>query len=111
MIKIGVAGVGQFGKNHARILEKSEFCNLIGIYDKDPAQLKKTASELQVKAFDSYEILLSQVEAVVIVVTTSFHYEMAKMALEKECIHLLKNRSHRNYGRRKNSLIWLKSRI
>jgi len=83
MLKIGVAGVGKFGKNHARILMKSELCDMIGVYDKDPAQLKKTALDLQVKAFDSYEKLLNKIEAIVIVVTTSFHYEMAKMALEK----------------------------
>ena len=83
MIKIGVAGVGQFGKNHARILKKSGQCDLIGIYDNNTDHLKKTASELKVRAFDSYENLLLKIEAIVIVVTTSFHYEMAKMALEK----------------------------
>ncbi len=83
MLKIGVAGVGQFGKNHARILRKSELCELCGIYDKDSKQLQKIAAELQIKAFASYEELLSHVDAVVIVVTTSFHYEMAKTALNK----------------------------
>ncbi len=81
MIKIGVAGVGKFGRNHARILSRYEKCSMVGIFDKDEKVCRQVAEELDVRAFISYEELLSEVDAIVIVVTTSFHYEFGKTAL------------------------------
>ena len=83
MLKIGIIGVGRFGKNHARILAKNENCELIGIYDKNTKKAARIAAELNTFAFAKAEELLNRIEAVVIVVTTTFHYEIAKSALIK----------------------------
>jgi len=83
MLKIGVIGVGRFGKNHARILANNPACELVGIYDKKIKTAAKVATELETFAFADLDELLEKIDAVVIVVTTTFHYEIAKKALLK----------------------------
>ncbi|MBA22562.1 MAG: oxidoreductase [Flavobacteriales bacterium] len=85
-LKVGVLGAGHLGKIHLRLLEESEFYDLVGFYDSD----KKTANELAKKegylAFEAIEDLLSEVEVVDVVTPTPFHHEMA--------IHCLKAKKH-----------------
>ncbi|MDP8232422.1 MAG: Gfo/Idh/MocA family oxidoreductase, partial [Candidatus Zophobacter franzmannii] len=82
MLKIGVVGVGHLGRHHARILSTLSNCTMIGIYDKDPKRSKEIAKEFNLASFTSYEDLLNNVDAVDIAVTTTYHYELAKIALE-----------------------------
>ena len=81
-LKVGVLGAGHLGKIHLRLLEESEFYDLIGFYDSD----KKTADELSKKdgyvAFETIEDLLSEVEVVDIVTPTPYHHEMAVRCLK-----------------------------
>jgi predicted dehydrogenase len=83
MLKIGVIGVGSLGQHHARIFKSIEGCELVGIYDKKEERAKEIADKLSLKAFPSYEALLDSVEAIDIAATTSYHYTLAKQALEK----------------------------
>jgi len=83
MLKIGVVGAGHLGKIHInQIKEVNEF-QLIGFFDSDLETSKKVSDELGVKAFDSYDELISAVDAVDIVTPTISHYEIAKLALQK----------------------------
>jgi len=82
MINIGIAGVGQFGQNHARILKNSSFCNFVGIYDKNMDRASEIASRIDSKYFENLELLLSKIDALAIVVTTISHYEIAKKAIQ-----------------------------
>ncbi|MCL2064713.1 MAG: Gfo/Idh/MocA family oxidoreductase [Candidatus Cloacimonetes bacterium] len=85
MLKIGVVGVGHLGKHHARIFSELENCQLVGIYDKIPERAKEIATQYGVLSFKSYEEMLSVVDAVDVAATTTYHFDLAKPALEKGC--------------------------
>ncbi|MCD4818515.1 MAG: Gfo/Idh/MocA family oxidoreductase [Candidatus Cloacimonetes bacterium] len=82
MINIGIAGVGQFGQNHARILQNCPICNFVGIFDKNMKRASEIANRIGSKYFNDIESLLSQIDALAIVVTTISHYDLAKKAIE-----------------------------
>ncbi len=83
MLKVGIVGVGQFGQNHARILQKSDKCEFVGIYDKDQKRANEVAQRIDSKSFPDFDSLLDDCNALVNVVTTISHYELSKKALEK----------------------------
>jgi len=83
MIRIGVVGVGQFGQNHARILRNSDFCEFAGFYDINSKRAKEISEKIDAKAFNSFDELIADCEALVVVVTTVSHFELAKKALAK----------------------------
>jgi len=83
MIRIGVVGVGQFGQNHARILNESSCCEFVGLYDKNRKRAEEIASKLGARSFKSFDELISNCDALVNVVTTISHFDLAKKALEK----------------------------
>jgi predicted dehydrogenase len=85
MLRVGVVGVGHLGKHHARIFSTIENCKLVGIYDKVTDRATEIASLYNTTAFQSYEELLENVDAVDIAATTTYHYDLAKPALEKGC--------------------------
>jgi len=83
MLKVGIVGVGQFGQNHARILNKSTKCNFKGLYDKDKKRAEEISSKLNVKSFKDFDSLLYEIDVLFIVVTTISHFELAERALKK----------------------------
>ncbi len=83
MLKIGVVGVGHLGQHHVRIFKGIPGCKLVGIYDKNEQRAAEIADKYEVKVYSEYEKLLNDVDAIDIVVTTSYHYKLAKTALEK----------------------------
>ncbi|MDD3050664.1 MAG: Gfo/Idh/MocA family oxidoreductase [Candidatus Cloacimonetes bacterium] len=83
MVKVGVAGVGHLGQHHARIFNSIKNCELVGVYDRDAERAALIAEKNNVKAFNSFEELLSKIDAVDIAATTTVHYELAKIALEQ----------------------------
>jgi len=83
MIKVGVVGVGHLGRHHARVFSGIKNCKLIGVYDNQPERAQEVASEYGTKAFPTYQGLLEQVDAVDVAATTTFHYELAKLALQQ----------------------------
>jgi predicted dehydrogenase len=85
MLKIGVVGVGHLGRHHARVFSQMENCELVGIHDKVFERAQEIANLYNVKAYESYEDLLDAVDAVDIAATTTWHYDLAKPALLKNC--------------------------
>jgi len=83
MLKVGIVGVGQFGQNHARILNESDKCNFVGLFDKDKKRAEEIASRLKTKSFASFESLLDEIDVLFNVVTTISHFELAKKALRR----------------------------
>ena len=61
---------------------------LVGFYESDRIRSAKVASELRARVFDSLPALLDEIDAAVIVVPTSAHFDVAREALERG-IHLL----------------------
>jgi predicted dehydrogenase len=86
-LNIGLAGCGHLGSIHAKLLSKlcaeNENYSFAGVYDIDSGKAEKISSEYGVKSFDSLEKLLNNINTLVIVTTTSTHFEIAKHALDK----------------------------
>ncbi|NJD23146.1 MAG: Gfo/Idh/MocA family oxidoreductase [Melioribacter sp.] len=82
-VKVGVIGTGHLGKIHTKLFKEVANCELMGIYDRDSGCAKQVASEFKVKSFEDPDKLLDEIDAVDIVATTSAHYELVKLALEK----------------------------
>ena len=62
MLKVGVIGAGHLGKIHIKLLKESKRYNLIGFYDSDSSNSKKVSEELSCRFFDSFELLLVEVD-------------------------------------------------
>jgi len=82
MLKVGIVGVGQFGQNHARILSQSDKCEFVGLHDKDKKRAKEISTKLNCKSFHNFDELIADCDALIIVVTTISHFDLAKKALE-----------------------------
>lgn len=74
MVKIGVIGIGKWGKNHLRSLSEID-CDLVGISDVD-IKKKQLAEERGIEFFEDYTKLLEKVDAVTVATPTDLHYEV-----------------------------------
>ncbi len=83
LIKVGVAGVGAMGKNHARVLSALAGAKLTAIYDVDKARAEELAETYQTKAMTSLEEFAQAVDAAAVAVPTVAHREVAGFLLEK----------------------------
>jgi len=79
-LKVGIAGVGRWGKNIIRNLW--EMGSAVAVYDPDPDRLAAALKDRPgLTATSSYNDLLSQVDAVAIATPAIMHFEMARQAL------------------------------
>lgn len=82
MIRVGVVGVGNMGRNHARVyheLMREGFgVELVGVADKDPGRARAVAEAYGTRAYTDYRDLLREgVDAVSIAVPTRLHRDVA----------------------------------
>lgn len=82
-LRVGVIGVGHLGKAHIANFKEIKLAELVGIFDIDSEKTKKNAYDYKIKPFDSFKSMLKEIDAVSIVVPTSFHYEIAIGALNE----------------------------
>lgn len=87
-IKVAVIGVGQLGQHHARIYAEMSEIELVGVVDVDYKKAKKIARRCKTQAFDNYESVSGQIEAVNIAVPTPLHFQLGSYFLDKG-IHCL----------------------
>jgi len=83
MLKVGVLGAGHLGKIHLRLLNESKKYELIGFYDPDAINAKKTQDEFGYTYIDNINTLIDQVDVVDIVTPTLSHFDCAKKSIEK----------------------------
>ncbi|MDL2312774.1 Gfo/Idh/MocA family oxidoreductase [Bacteroidales bacterium OttesenSCG-928-B11] len=83
MKRIAVFGVGHLGTIHCKCIQQIEGLELVGIYDPDQEKSRKIAEEFGVTAYENPEMLIAAVDLVDIVTTTSMHFAMGKMAIER----------------------------
>lgn len=76
-MKAGVIGVGYLGKYHAQKYKAMDGVELVGVADIDPDAAQAVAKENDCLAFADYRELLKLVDAVSVVVPTSYHYAVA----------------------------------
>ena len=81
-MSVAVIGVGEHGKRHAHALRRVEGAELAGVYDQRQDRAAALAAELGVKAFKTLEETLAAVKAVSIVIPTTDHAAVARLAME-----------------------------
>jgi predicted dehydrogenase len=88
-LRIGVIGVGSFGRNHARIYrdlqsDPSQNVKLIGVVDADFALAQSVANEFGTSAFHSVaDLIQAGVQAASVAVPTAAHRDIARQLMEK----------------------------
>lgn len=84
IIKMGVVGVGNMGSYHCQKLKGIKNVDFVGVFDADFEKTSTLAKKLSVIAFDNYQALLQNVDAVIIAVPTKFHFNLVEEAIQKE---------------------------
>jgi inositol 2-dehydrogenase len=83
-VRLGVAGLGRMGRQHAENLARSPSVELIRVVDADEEVARAAGEELGVEWSTRYDDLLgdSEIEGVVLVTPTALHAEMIGRAAE-----------------------------
>ena len=84
-IQIGVVGTGHLGNFHLKQLKGIPHFTIAGLFDSDPIRAMEMSKRYDVESFFSVRDLLQKAEAISIVTPTSYHYEIANLALDKGC--------------------------
>ncbi len=79
-MRIGVVGTGHLGKIHLKCLNSTPF-TLQGVFDIDAKTANEAAGIYQTQAFSSYQELLKEIDAVIVVADTTSHYDLSVNAL------------------------------
>lgn len=87
-MRVGVVGLGNMGRNHARIYSSMSECNLTAVADVDAEVAKLVGDQYKVESFTDYKLMVNKVDAVSIAVPTSLHYEVASFFI-KNGVHCL----------------------
>ncbi len=83
MVRVAVIGVGQIGKEHARIYASLPHARLVGVADRDRSRGEAVAARYGVPYFADYHHLFDQVEAVSVAVPTESHCAITCEFLEQ----------------------------
>jgi len=87
-IRVGVVGVGAFGRHHARHYALQPGAELTAIADTDMARARQVAADLGGEAFADHRALIGRVDAVSIAVPASRHAEIAGVFVDAG-VHVL----------------------
>ena len=82
-VKVGVAGVGHMGKEHARIYAEMAEAELVGVHDSNPETARKIAAKCRTRAFASLAEMVEAVDAASIVTPTMTHLAIAEPFLRR----------------------------
>lgn len=88
VLKVGVVGTGNMGRNHVRVLSTMAECELVGCYDLHAESAREQAERYGIIAFESAEALYGAVDVVHVVVPSFLHKEYAVAAAQAGC-HVL----------------------
>jgi predicted dehydrogenase len=86
-LNIGLIGCGHLGSIHAKLL--NYLCSLdndfsfSGVFDINKERAGRISLEHNVKSFDTFEQLLDNIDTLIVAATTSSHFEIAKLAIDK----------------------------
>ncbi len=82
-MRVAVIGVGNMGKNHARVYYELSDVELVAVADISP-KAKEIAKKYRCKYYKNYEEMVKKErpDAVSIAVPTSLHYKVAKTCIE-----------------------------
>jgi len=81
---VGVIGVGNMGRNHARIYSELKSVDSLGLFDVNAAAAKALAEKHGATAYPTIEELLDNCDAVSVVVPTQFHAAVVGQVFAKK---------------------------
>ena len=87
-LRVGVVGIGHMGQHHARVYKEMSNVEVTALADNDENTLLEVADRLGINSYSDYKELFDKVDAVSIVVPTTFHYDISREFLEHG-IHVL----------------------
>lgn len=87
-LRMGVIGVGNMGRHHARILSLIKDIELVGVSDINLERGIEIASRYRTRFFENYLELFPHVDAVCVAVPTRLHYQVGLDCLQAG-IHVL----------------------
>ncbi|MFI5175687.1 MAG: Gfo/Idh/MocA family protein [Terriglobia bacterium] len=82
-LRIAVIGVGSLGQHHVRIYSQMPDIELVGVADTDFARAEEVALAHHTRAFDHFEKLFGQVDAVSLAVPTLDHASLGVQILQQ----------------------------
>ena len=82
MKRVAVIGVGQFGREHARVYAKSAHAELVAVCDTDRQAGLQVAASCGVPLETDFRKLIGRVDAVSLAVPTVHHYAVARELLD-----------------------------
>lgn len=82
LLKVAVVGVGHLGRWHADKYAASPDCELVAVIDNNLEAAKAVADKHGTQAYSDYRDILTEVEAISLVVPTNGHYKIAREVLE-----------------------------
>ena len=77
-IKVGVVGLGSFGKHHARHYAAHSRARLVAVADVDPNRAAEAATAYCAVAFTDHHDLIGKIDAVSVAVPATFHAAVAR---------------------------------
>ncbi len=88
LIRVGVAGAGVFGGNHAKKIIATEGAVLAGIFDRSLERAQALGESVGTKGYDDLAELLAQVDALVVATPAMAHGGVARAAIDagKHCL-------------------------
>jgi predicted dehydrogenase len=89
-LRVGIIGINGIGKQHVRLTNGNEQCELTAVVDIEKEAVSRVAEECGARAFTDYKTMLNAglVDAVIIAVPHHLHTEMGLACLEAG-IHVL----------------------
>ena len=82
-IRVAVVGVGDFGRNHARVWRALDRASLVGVLDTNPGRARKVAAEFSCEEIADISTLKGRVDAVSLAVPTVEHARIGCQLLEQ----------------------------
>ena len=87
-VRVGVVGLGQWGRHHARVFSSMPDVELVGVVDRDPREVEAASVRHATRGFTDHHKLIGKVDAVSVVVPTVLHYTIARDFLDAG-VHLM----------------------
>jgi len=81
IVRVAVVGVGDFGRNHARVYRQMEGVELVGVVDSNLERARSIAAEFAAQALPDLESLAGRVDAVSVAVPTREHARVGCLLL------------------------------
>src|SRR3989304_4979266 len=81
-VRMGVVGLGQWGRHHVRILAQLPSVDLVGVVDRDGREAIHLAHRFETRPYEDHRGLLGKVAGVSLAVPPALHYQITRDFLE-----------------------------